>query len=68
MTLWKGLGSSLLVRGIALGIEDLISKITPWPKYVNFDQTEKSYLNWVKLQEQFFFHDNHCGSINHFII
>lgn len=34
VTLWKGLGSSLIVRGIALGIEDVISKITPWPKYV----------------------------------
>ncbi|RZB77533.1 solute carrier family 25 member 46-like, partial [Asbolus verrucosus] len=30
-TLWKGLGSVLLVRGISLGVEDLISKITPWP-------------------------------------
>lgn len=32
--LWKGLGSVLLVRGLSVGIEDLISKITPWPKYV----------------------------------
>lgn len=31
-TLWKGLGSVLLVRGISLGVEDLISKVTPWPK------------------------------------
>ncbi|KAG8292211.1 hypothetical protein J6590_044702 [Homalodisca vitripennis] len=31
-TLWKGLGSVLLVRGMSLAIEDVISKITPWPK------------------------------------
>lgn len=31
-TLWKGLGSVLLVRGMTLGIEDLLSKVTPWPK------------------------------------
>lgn len=31
-TLWKGLGSCLLIRGMSLAIEDLLSKITPWPK------------------------------------
>lgn len=31
-TLWKGVGSILLVRGMTLAVEDLISKITPWPK------------------------------------
>lgn len=31
-TLWKGIGSVLLVRGLSLAIEDLVSKITPWPK------------------------------------
>lgn len=31
-TLWKGLGSCLLVRGMSLAVEDFISKITPWPK------------------------------------
>ncbi|XP_055374819.1 mitochondrial outer membrane protein SLC25A46 isoform X2 [Condylostylus longicornis] len=30
-TLWKGLGSCLLVRGMSLAVEDVISKITPWP-------------------------------------
>lgn len=33
-TLWKGLGSTLLIRGLSLGVEDLLSKITPWPKLV----------------------------------
>lgn len=31
-TLWKGLGSCLLVRGMTLAVEDFISKITSWPK------------------------------------
>lgn len=31
-TLWKGIGSALLVRGLTLAVEDLVSKITPWPK------------------------------------
>lgn len=31
-TLWKGLGSCLLIRGMSLAIEDLLTKITPWPK------------------------------------
>lgn len=31
-TLWKGIGSVLLVRGMTLAVEDLISKLTPWPK------------------------------------
>lgn len=32
-TLWKGIGSVLLVRGLTLAVEDVLSKITPWPKY-----------------------------------
>ncbi|KAF3422798.1 hypothetical protein E2986_00545 [Frieseomelitta varia] len=32
-TLWKGIGSVLLVKGMLLAIEDFISKITPWPKH-----------------------------------
>ncbi|XP_075238391.1 solute carrier family 25 member 46a isoform X4 [Lycorma delicatula] len=31
-TLWKGLGSVFLIRGMSLAIEDVISKFTPWPK------------------------------------
>ncbi|XP_014217418.1 solute carrier family 25 member 46-like [Copidosoma floridanum] len=31
-TLWKGIGSVLLVRGLTLAVEDLVSKVTPWPK------------------------------------
>jgi len=31
-TLWKGIGSILLVRGMNMAVEDLISKLTSWPK------------------------------------
>ncbi|XP_037935309.1 solute carrier family 25 member 46 isoform X2 [Teleopsis dalmanni] len=34
-TLWKGLGSCLLVRGMSLAIEDVLCKITSWPKEVD---------------------------------
>jgi len=30
--LWKGLGSTLVVRGMALAVEDVASKVAPWPK------------------------------------
>lgn len=31
-TLWKGLGSCLMVRGMSMAMDDLLSKITTWPK------------------------------------
>jgi len=31
-TLWKGLGSCLMIRGLVLAVEDSLSKFTPWPK------------------------------------
>lgn len=42
-TLWKGLGSCLLVRGMSLAIEDLLTKITPWPKEVSHKTTLKKF-------------------------
>uniref|UniRef100_A0A6P4DXK3 Solute carrier family 25 member 46-like n=1 Tax=Drosophila rhopaloa TaxID=1041015 RepID=A0A6P4DXK3_DRORH len=33
-TLWKGVGSCLLVRGMSCAIDDCISKLTSWPKKV----------------------------------
>lgn len=33
VTLWKGLGSSLIVRSLTVGAEDLMSKITSMPRY-----------------------------------
>ena len=32
LVLWKGIGSALIVRAVVLGVEDFLSKITPWPK------------------------------------
>ena len=33
--LWKGIGSSLTIKGLTLGVEDCLSKVTPWPKDIN---------------------------------
>jgi len=33
--LWKGIGSSLTIKGMTLGVEDCLSKVTPWPKDVD---------------------------------
>ncbi|KAG5673885.1 hypothetical protein PVAND_003891 [Polypedilum vanderplanki] len=41
--LFKGLGSSLLVRGSLLAIEDVIDKITQWPKEINSRTTMKQF-------------------------
>lgn len=49
-TLWKGLGSVLLVRGLTLGIEDLLSKITPWPKDVDINTSVKSFFHHILLK------------------
>ncbi|KAG0728418.1 Solute carrier family 25 member 46 [Chionoecetes opilio] len=32
---WKGLGSVLTIKGITLGLEDCLSKFTPWPKDIS---------------------------------
>ncbi|KAJ8975679.1 hypothetical protein NQ317_019634 [Molorchus minor] len=44
-TLWKGLGSVLLVRGMSLGVEDLISKVTPWPKEISWHSSLKHFFS-----------------------
>jgi len=33
--LWKGIGSSLTIKGMTLGVEDCLSKVTPWPKEID---------------------------------
>lgn len=43
-TLWKGIGSVLLVRGLSAAVEDVISKLTPWPKYVLFINNNSQYF------------------------
>uniref|UniRef100_A0A0A9X8A3 Solute carrier family 25 member 46 n=2 Tax=Lygus hesperus TaxID=30085 RepID=A0A0A9X8A3_LYGHE len=37
-TLWKGIGSVLVVRGMTLAIEDLLSKVSSLPKEVSWNQ------------------------------
>lgn len=49
-TLWKGLGSALLVRGMTLGIEDLISKLTPWPKEIGWHSSLKQFCQHTMLK------------------
>ncbi|XP_022224172.2 solute carrier family 25 member 46 isoform X3 [Drosophila obscura] len=49
-TLWKGLGSCLLVRGMSLAIDDVISKLTSWPKDVNSRTTLKRFGQHVLLK------------------
>lgn len=49
-TLWKGIGSVLLVRGMTLAMEDLISKITPWPKEVTCNSSLKAFGQHILLK------------------
>ena len=47
--LWKGIGSALIVKGLTLAVEDVLSKITPWPKSVLF-----SNIFYLKLVIKFY--------------
>ncbi|XP_050332625.1 mitochondrial outer membrane protein SLC25A46-like isoform X2 [Bactrocera neohumeralis] len=49
-TLWKGLGSCLLVRGMSLAVDDVISKITHWPKDVDSRTTLKKFGQHIVLK------------------
>ncbi|XP_037916740.1 solute carrier family 25 member 46 [Hermetia illucens] len=49
-TLWKGLGSCLLVRGMSLAVEDVISKVTPWPKEVHNKTSMKQFGQHILLK------------------
>lgn len=49
-TLWKGIGSVLLVRGLTLAVEDLVSKVTPWPKEVSRDSSLKAFGQHILLK------------------
>lgn len=49
-TLWKGIGGSFLVRAMSLGVEDLISKVTPWPKELNPHTTKKQFAQHLFLK------------------
>ncbi|XP_057336755.1 mitochondrial outer membrane protein SLC25A46-like [Microplitis mediator] len=49
-TLWKGIGSVLLVRGLTLAVEDVISKLTPWPKEINSECSIKAFGQHLLLK------------------
>ncbi|XP_069697716.1 mitochondrial outer membrane protein SLC25A46-like isoform X2 [Periplaneta americana] len=49
-TLWKGLGSVLMIRGMTLAVEDLISKLTPWPKEITWHNSLKSFGQHILLK------------------
>ncbi|XP_056641486.1 mitochondrial outer membrane protein SLC25A46-like [Diorhabda sublineata] len=49
-TLWKGVGSVLLVKGISLGVEDVVSKVTPWPKEISSNSSLKHFLQHTMLK------------------
>ncbi|XP_046421819.1 solute carrier family 25 member 46-like [Neodiprion fabricii] len=49
-TLWKGIGSTLLVRGLTLAVEDLVSKITPWPKEITCNSSLRSFGQHLLLK------------------
>ncbi|XP_011314905.1 solute carrier family 25 member 46-like [Fopius arisanus] len=49
-TLWKGIGSVLLVRGLTLAVEDLLSKVTPWPKEITNETSFKSFGQHLLLK------------------
>ncbi|XP_045481404.1 solute carrier family 25 member 46-like [Harmonia axyridis] len=48
--LWKGLGSVLLVRGMSLGVEDLISRVTPWPDTITMHSGLKQFFQHLMLK------------------
>ena len=49
-TLWKGIGSVLLVKGMMLAIEDFLSKVTPWPKEITCNSSLKAFGQHVLLK------------------
>lgn len=49
-TLWKGLGSCLLVRGMSLAVDDVISKCTAWPKEVHAGTSVRQFGQHLLLK------------------
>ncbi|XP_023016585.1 mitochondrial outer membrane protein SLC25A46 [Leptinotarsa decemlineata] len=48
--MWKGVGSVLVVRGMTLGVEDLISKFTPLPKEISWHSSLKQFFQHIVLK------------------
>ncbi|XP_003703273.1 mitochondrial outer membrane protein SLC25A46 [Megachile rotundata] len=49
-TLWKGIGSVLLVKGMLVAVEDFISKVTPWPKEITCNSSLKAFGQHILLK------------------
>lgn len=49
-TLWKGIGSVLLVRGMSLAVEDIIYKFTAWPKEIHSRTSMKQFGQHILLK------------------
>ncbi|XP_050506027.1 mitochondrial outer membrane protein SLC25A46-like [Diabrotica virgifera virgifera] len=49
-SLWKGIGSVLLVKGMSLGVDDMISKVTPWPKDISWHSSLKQFCQHTLLK------------------
>jgi len=49
-TMWKGLGGVFILRGITLGVEDLLSKFTPLPKEVSRHSSMSKVMNHLLLK------------------
>ena len=49
-TLWKGIGSTLMVKGIAIATETGLAEVTPLPKEVNRHSSIKKLVQHILLK------------------
>ncbi|XP_028030717.1 solute carrier family 25 member 46-A-like [Bombyx mandarina] len=49
-TLWKGIGSTCIVRGLNLAVEDAVAKGTGWPKEVNKCNSVLQFVQHIALK------------------
>ncbi|CAH1637249.1 unnamed protein product [Spodoptera littoralis] len=49
-TLWKGIGSTCIVKGLNLAVEDVVSKGTGWPKDIGKCDSVLQFLQHITLK------------------
>lgn len=49
-TLWKGIGSVFIVKGLTILCEDVLSKITHWPKNISYLHSIQNILQHIVLK------------------
>ncbi|KAL4717230.1 hypothetical protein ACJJTC_017117 [Scirpophaga incertulas] len=49
-TLWKGIGSTCIVKGLNLAVEDVVAKGTGWPKEIEKCQSILQFLQHITLK------------------